>query len=475
MRCEIVREHLHTLSDGERLPGWMDYLRVGSHLLGCAGCRTAWQGLRQLRALSQELPMPSPPPTELRLRVLDALPASLPTVDSGFRYGKGTRTMLLKLAGGVAIAVALLAGLPFLRATATPTGEELYTRLTEQVRQAQAATGTVEVKEGEESRRFTFVLLRSGSYKVESDTMCLYGDGKKHWSYFPRRNEYLTFHYQSSGLTNLAVMGMPFLVGLPGLDMMLKPDMRRPDHFGPVTREVFADRSCLAFSFQMPNDSTTDYRFYVDAKTDLPVGWTRKHGLQTIEGVYRDLHLHPVSPQKQIGWRLPQNAKPYSRVQSGLLPKGARAPSFTLPTVDGQTFSLEATEPRPKVILLFFWSYGYLGLPPEKRDEWQYLIQWYQTGKSHGLHVCAISTSGFLNRSFHKAFVQQLAIPFPMALDTSSFEAAPPTWQRYGVTSLPTVYLLDKENRVLAAYPYFTAKSGIKDVLREQGVLPDTP
>lgn len=77
MHCETAREQLLILSGGERLPGWVDYVCVGSHLLRCAGCREAWRGFRRLRSLCRDLPA-SPLPVELRSRVLEGLPSIAP-------------------------------------------------------------------------------------------------------------------------------------------------------------------------------------------------------------------------------------------------------------------------------------------------------------------------------------------------------------------------------------------------------------
>jgi peroxiredoxin len=213
---------------------------------------------------------------------------------------------------------------------------------------------------------------------------------------------------------------------------------------------------------------------YLDIETDLPVGWKRQHGLQHIEGTYHNLNLRPSAPRKQVAWQLPPTTKPYMRQPAKLLPKGAEVPLFELPTADGQHFSLEDTVTRPRITLLYFWVYDYMGLTPEKKEDWQFLNRWYHAGNTRGLRICAISASPGSNRSLLNTFQQQQAIPFPIAQDTSCFEAEPTTRARYGVESLPSLYVLDSENRVLVAHPYFHPKA-IEKFLHTQGVLPDNP
>lgn len=72
MLCETAREHLSTLSDGERLNDWRQLVLTRQHCLTCPACRTYRRQLKQISRTARHLPVSLP--TGLRERVLSQLP-----------------------------------------------------------------------------------------------------------------------------------------------------------------------------------------------------------------------------------------------------------------------------------------------------------------------------------------------------------------------------------------------------------------
>jgi peroxiredoxin len=113
------------------------------------------------------------------------------------------------------------------------------------------------------------------------------------------------------------------------------------------------------------------------------------------------------------------------------------APDFSLPDWDGNMRDLASF--RGRVVLLNFWA---TWCPP-CQTELESMEGLYQAYKDHGLEVVAIS-SDVQGAEVVQSFTTQLHLSFTTLLD--------PTGQvtrLYGVTSLPTTYLLDRQGRLV--------------------------
>jgi len=113
------------------------------------------------------------------------------------------------------------------------------------------------------------------------------------------------------------------------------------------------------------------------------------------------------------------------------------APDFTLPTLSGAPIRL--SELRGKVVLLNFWATWCVPC----RLEMPALETLYQRHKDAGLAVLTINLET-LSTAGVEAFVQEVRVTFPVALD--------PSWsiaRAYRVLGLPTTYLIDRAGNVV--------------------------
>jgi peroxiredoxin len=113
------------------------------------------------------------------------------------------------------------------------------------------------------------------------------------------------------------------------------------------------------------------------------------------------------------------------------------APDFALRDLDGTMRDLASF--RGRVVLLTFWT---TWCPP-CRTEMLSMAGLYQAYKHQGVEVVAVS-SDVQGVEVVQPFVTQLHLSFTTLLDATG-----QVTRLYGVTSLPTTYLLDREGRLV--------------------------
>jgi peroxiredoxin len=113
------------------------------------------------------------------------------------------------------------------------------------------------------------------------------------------------------------------------------------------------------------------------------------------------------------------------------------APDFALPDTDGNLRRLSSL--RGRVVLLNFWA---TWCPP-CRAEMPSLEALYQSYRHQGLEVVAVA-SDVRGVELVQPFMAQHHLTFLPLLDTSSHVT-----RLYGVTTLPTSYVLDREGRLV--------------------------
>jgi peroxiredoxin len=113
------------------------------------------------------------------------------------------------------------------------------------------------------------------------------------------------------------------------------------------------------------------------------------------------------------------------------------APDFSLRDLDGNVRPLASF--RGRVVLLSFWA---TWCPP-CRTEMPMLETLFQAYKDHDFEVVTIASDG-QGVEVVQPFVTQLHLRFTTLLDTTG-----QVTRLYGVTSLPTTYLLDREGRLV--------------------------
>jgi peroxiredoxin len=121
-----------------------------------------------------------------------------------------------------------------------------------------------------------------------------------------------------------------------------------------------------------------------------------------------------------------------------LLSRTVVAPDFSLRDLDGNVRRLRSF--RGRVVLLTFWATWcppcQTGIPS--------MEALYQTYKTHGFEVVAVASDGQGVEAI-QPFVTQHYLSFTTLLDASG-----QVTRLYGVTSLPTTYLLDREGRLVS-------------------------
>jgi thiol-disulfide isomerase/thioredoxin len=113
------------------------------------------------------------------------------------------------------------------------------------------------------------------------------------------------------------------------------------------------------------------------------------------------------------------------------------APTFTLPTADGQQVSLQ--QYRGKVVFLNFWATWCIPC----REEMPALERLHQTYQSQGLAIVSIDLKETADQV--KAFFQKHSLSFPALLDQDGS-----VFRDYLVAGMPTTYLIGRDGILLA-------------------------
>jgi peroxiredoxin len=112
------------------------------------------------------------------------------------------------------------------------------------------------------------------------------------------------------------------------------------------------------------------------------------------------------------------------------------APSFTLKDLNGKEVKLE--DHRGKIIFLNFWA---TWCPP-CRDEMPSMEKLYTEFKKRGFTMLAVDLREGAKKV--RAFKERFKLNFPILLDSDGEVAL-----KYGVFSIPTTYLIDREGHVI--------------------------
>jgi thiol-disulfide isomerase/thioredoxin len=111
------------------------------------------------------------------------------------------------------------------------------------------------------------------------------------------------------------------------------------------------------------------------------------------------------------------------------------APDFTLKTLDNEELSLSGL--KGKVVLLDFWA-TWCG---PCRESIPHLVQLQKTYQGKELQVVGLSVDKGDGNAVRN-FVKSMDIPYPVAV------APEDVARSYGVSSLPTTFIIDKEGKI---------------------------
>ena len=124
---------------------------------------------------------------------------------------------------------------------------------------------------------------------------------------------------------------------------------------------------------------------------------------------------------------------------------GSRAPAFELPTIDGETVSLE--QYRGQVVVLNFWA---TWCPPCVY-EMPSMERLYQDLRAEGFVVLGVSVdvdpgaadAQGRSQGIVREYVDELAVTFPILLDPDRTVES-----LYNVSGLPTTYVIGRDGRI---------------------------
>ena len=127
-----------------------------------------------------------------------------------------------------------------------------------------------------------------------------------------------------------------------------------------------------------------------------------------------------------------------SAVYANLSP-GAKAPNFTLPTIDGKSFTLQDSfKNTPSVVVLDIWA---TWCPP-CRGEIPHLINLQKELK--GKHVTIVGVAIDDEKSAVQSFVKEQGVNYTIALDPRGNKLG----KSYGIGGIPATYIIDKKGVV---------------------------
>jgi peroxiredoxin len=117
---------------------------------------------------------------------------------------------------------------------------------------------------------------------------------------------------------------------------------------------------------------------------------------------------------------------------------GFYAPDFTLPSLDGQSYSLSELRGRP--ILLNLWASWCLPC----RAEMPALQRVYEEHQAQGFIVLAVNATNQDSPGAAAAFVEELGLSYPILLDEEGTVS-----RLYGLRALPTTFFIDAEGKII--------------------------
>lgn len=119
------------------------------------------------------------------------------------------------------------------------------------------------------------------------------------------------------------------------------------------------------------------------------------------------------------------------------LTTGAKAPDFTLPTMDGKTFSLQEALSRGPVVAAFFKISC-----PVCQYAMPFIERIYQAYKSQNVSIVGVSQNG---KKDTLAFMKEYGLTFPVLLDDTSTY---PVSNAYGLTNVPTIFWIAQDGEI---------------------------
>ncbi|MFZ5446985.1 MAG: TlpA family protein disulfide reductase [Myxococcota bacterium] len=142
----------------------------------------------------------------------------------------------------------------------------------------------------------------------------------------------------------------------------------------------------------------------------------------------------------------------WQEVNAGILPEGSPAPPLSVERVDGSTASLESL--RGKIVVVNFWA---TWCPP-CREEMPYLLATVKELEPQGVTLVAISNDDVVGQ---REAVDRFLSAFPELRRFAAY-GRPDVGHAWQVRALPSLYVLDREGKVLASHQGQASESQLR-------------
>jgi peroxiredoxin len=126
------------------------------------------------------------------------------------------------------------------------------------------------------------------------------------------------------------------------------------------------------------------------------------------------------------------------------LTAGKIAPNFSLKALDGKEYSLSAAMKRGPVVVAFFKISC-----PVCQFTFPFLERLYKRTGGEGVTFLAVSQD---DARATKGFVEDYGVTFPVLLDEDGY----PVSSGYGLTNVPTIFLIDSDGTIRVSSMGFT-------------------
>jgi peroxiredoxin len=133
---------------------------------------------------------------------------------------------------------------------------------------------------------------------------------------------------------------------------------------------------------------------------------------------------------------------------------GSIAPNFSLKSIEGKEYSLSAAMKRGPVVVAFFKISC-----PVCQFTFPFIERLYQRYGGDGVTFLGVSQD---DARATKRFVEDYGVTFPVLLD----ETAYPVSNGYGLTNVPTIFLVDKDAAIRVAGTGF-GKADLENIANE--------